>query len=127
MAEVKQERFVRPEVLQAALLDEIAERLLRLENLLAKPKGYTYPIKIAVNKLEVLDFVEHYPYTPLFSVTLFNDGPHEVYPGINIHQMDIPLEARESVEFDLQAPKIVKLYLDVPSGKTANIRGFGIF
>jgi hypothetical protein len=41
--------------------------------------------------------------------------------------MDIPLEARESVEFDLQAPKIVKLYLDVPSGKTANIRGFGIF
>jgi hypothetical protein len=127
MAEAKQEKFVRPEVLQAALLDEIAERLHRLEQLQAKPKGNIYPIKITVTETETINFLEDYPYTPMFAVTLFNDGPDEVYPGVNVHQKDTPLQPGENVTFEFTSPKIQKLILTVEARKTAKIRGFAIY
>jgi hypothetical protein len=127
VSETRQEKFIRPEVLQAALLDEIAERLYRLEQLQAKPKGSIYPIKVMVTEIKIINFVEHYPYTPMFAVTLFNDGPDEVYPSVNVHQRETPLYSGENVTIEFHAPKIEKLFLAVNDGKKANIRGFGIY
>jgi hypothetical protein len=119
----------------AALLDEVAERLYKMqtenfkniEKLLAKPKGYIYPIKITVAKLEIIDFLKEPPHTQLFAVTIFNDGPDEVYPSVNIHQRTTPIKPNENVRFEFTAPKIEKIFLDVDDGKTANIRGFGVY
>jgi len=127
MPEIGREKFVRPEVLQVALLDEIAERLLEIRRLYEKPRGYVYPINITLTETRVLDFVSNFPYTPLFSVTIINDGPDEVYPSIAIGQVETPLKPGETITFDVQSPRIEKLYLIVNEGKTARIRGFGVY
>jgi hypothetical protein len=118
---------VSPEVFQTVLLDEIAERLLHLEELLAKPRGCVYPIRVAVEKLTIIDFVRGYPYTRLFAITLFNDGPDSVYPSVNDYQKHTPLNTGESLTLEYHSPRIEKLILDVDEGKTANVRGFGIY
>jgi hypothetical protein len=110
----------------AGMLDEAVERILNVERLLAKPKGYIHPIKVAVDKITLIDFVRGEPYTPLFSISLFNDGPDEVYPSINAYQKGTSLKVGESLSIDMHSPVIEKLYLDVDKGKRAFIRGFGI-
>jgi hypothetical protein len=126
------------ELLKAALTLAIAEENARIvaETLakktlkpktIVKPKGYTHPIKVAVDKLTVIDFTIKPPYTPLFSITLFNDGPDDVYPSVNTYQKLVQLKYGESLQIKFSSPKIEKLYLDVDDGKEANIRGFGIY
>jgi len=111
----------------ASMMEEAVDRLTRIEELLVKPKGYICPIKLTIDRPTIIDFSKEYPYTPLFSLSLFNDGPDEVYVGINIEQKVTPLKAGESFEAELYAPNIKRLYLYVEAGKTANIRGFGIY
>jgi hypothetical protein len=129
----------------AEMLEEAIGRLGsigRLESSLAKPKGYIYPIKVLVDRLTVIDFVNKYPYTPLISVTLFNDGPDEVYPSVNDYQRTVspkagetipvdvritPLKPGESLTIDMRQPIIERLFLDVAEGKHTFIRGFGIY
>jgi hypothetical protein len=111
----------------ASMMEDAVERLISIEGLLAKPKGYVQPIKLIVDKLAVLDFMGGPPYTPLFAVSLFNDGPDEVYPGVNEHQKRTALKPGEPLSLEFHAPKIERLYLDVETGKTANIRGYGLY
>jgi hypothetical protein len=120
-------KIIEAEPIMVALLDEIAERLLSLEKLSAKPKGKIYPINITVSKLEIIDFINGYPREPLFSISIFNDGPDEVYPSVNTHQKRTPLKYGEPLSIEFHAPRIEKLYLDVDEGKKANIRGFGMY
>jgi hypothetical protein len=108
-------------------LDEISGRLEDLAELLEKPQGYVHPIKITVTEAQVLDLVTKPPYTLLFAVTLFNDGPDEVYPSVNVYQRKTPLKPGESVRFEYTSPRIERLFLDVDAGKRANVRGFGIY
>lgn len=114
-----------PEVVQTILLDEIAERLRSIENMLQKPVGEAYFIMVTVSGLEEIDFISKHPFTPLYSITIFNDGPDEVYPSINTLQKTTPIKPNESVKFDCQAPRIRKLYLYVNG--TASIRGIGVY
>jgi hypothetical protein len=111
----------------ASMIDDAIERLKRIEELAAKPKGYIYHIKAAVDRLIVLDFLKGRPHTPLFAVTLYNDGPDEVYPSVNEHQKIAPLKPGETLTIDYHAPRIERLYLDVDEGKKAYIRGFGTY
>jgi hypothetical protein len=114
----------------AALLDEIAGRLHSIEEAMkeGKPEGAIYPINVIITGPEVLDFIEKPPYTPLFTITLYNDGPDEVYPSVNIHQKITPLKPGENIKFEYIVPKIIKLYLDVEGGgRKAIIRGFGAY
>jgi hypothetical protein len=109
------------------LLDEIAGRLANLEDLFVKPQGCVYPVELEVDRLIVLDFQELNPHSNLFAIVLFNDGPDDVYPGVNEHQNRVPLKAGESVEFDYNSPRIRRLILDIGAGKKATVRGFGIY
>jgi hypothetical protein len=108
----------------AGMIEEVAEKL---ERALAKPKGLTYPINILVDKLTVIDFVKGAPYTPLFSITIYNDGPDEVYPSVNEHQRIAPLKPGESLNIELGAQGIERLYLDVDEGKKASVRAFAVY
>jgi len=111
----------------AGMLEEAVERLANIEALLERPKGFVYPIKQTVDKITILDFVKHWPNTLLFGITLFNDGPDEIYVGVNEHQTMTPLNTGEDLRIEYTSPRIRRLYLDVEKGKKANIRGFGIY
>jgi len=118
-------------VLQTQILYDVAgmieEALERLEKGLAKPRGLTFPVKVFVDKLVVIDFVKGLPHAPLFSITIYNDGPDEVYPSLNEHQRIAPLKPGESLNIGLGTPEIERLYLDVDEGKKASVRVFGVY
>jgi hypothetical protein len=111
----------------AGMLDEATERLINLERLLSKPKGYVYSLNVTVDKLMVVDFLRDEPYSLLYSITIYNDGPDSVYPSINIYQKKTSLKPGESLHIDYQSPKIEKLYLDIDSDKKANVRVFAVY
>jgi len=90
-------------------------------------RGITHPIRIVVDKMTIIDFINEAPYTPLFSITLYNDGPDQVYVSINFHQKTTPLKPGEMLSIDLRSPKIERIYLDVDEGKIAIVRGFGLY
>jgi hypothetical protein len=114
-------------VLQTQILYDMASMLEEVIKLLTKPKGKVYPIKITVEKMTILDFINGYPHTPLFSITVYNDGPDDVYIGVNDHQDHTELKFGENLNIEFTAPKIERLIFDVGDGKKANIRGFGVY
>jgi hypothetical protein len=111
----------------ASMLEETIERLMNIERLLAKPRGYIYSINRVVDRLTVIDFTKEYPRSPLFAITLFNDGPNDVYVSINEYQKVTPLKPKDSISVDMRCPVIEVLYLDVDEGKKTSIRGFGTY
>jgi len=122
---------VDPRVLQTALLDEIAEKLLKILELLKMqiPEGRTFPTTISVtDKIKKVDFVKEYPYTPLYSFTLYNDGDGEVYIGVNeMPSENFKLYKGDKVQLDMYSPKIRFITLKCDTGKTASVRLFGKF
>jgi hypothetical protein len=91
------------------------------------PLGLIYPINITVTSQIELDLLNNPPFSPLFSITIFNDGPDEVYFSINTPQRTTPLKPNENLNIDLRVPEIMKIFFDVDTGKIANVRGFGIY
>jgi hypothetical protein len=94
---------------------------------LFSPKGLIYPINITVTSRIELDLLNNPPFRPLFSITIFNDGPDEVYFSINEPQKITPIKPHEHLKIEFRQPKIVKLFFEVDTGKTANVRGFGVY
>jgi len=111
----------------ASMMEETIERLINIERLLAKPRGYIYSINRVVDHLTIIDFTKEYPRSPLFAITLFNDGPNDVYVSINEYQKVTLLKPGDSISVDMRYPVIEVLYLDVDEGKKASIRGFGTY
>ena len=112
-------------VTQLAIGVVIAEETARL--LKKKNKGYTYSIKIIVDGLKVIDFVNGEPHAKLSSITIYNDGEDEVYASVNTYVRNAPIKPHEILNIEFSEPMIQKLYLDVDEGKTAVVRIFGIY
>jgi hypothetical protein len=98
----------------------------------AAPEGYLFPVRAVLDggetgKEEVLDFVGGPPHVPLVSLTLYNDGPDEVYPGVNCPQRISPMRKGENLNVDFQSPRIGRLYLVVGPGRSSTVRGFGLY
>jgi hypothetical protein len=110
------------DLLKQSILLAIAEELKP-----QMPKGYVYPINVTVSELTILDFIVGEPHTPLFSITLYNDGANDIYVGINSYQKITPLKPGEYLNVEFKTPVIKRLYLDVDTGKNTYIRGFGIY
>jgi len=96
------------------------------------PLGYLFPIRVSLEggdegKEEVLDFVNRPPFVPLVSLTLYNDGPDEVYPGVNYSQRISPMVRGENLNVDFGSPTIERLHLLVSPYKSATVRGFGLY
>jgi len=87
------------------------------------PSGLIYPINITVRSQTEIDLRSN----PLFSITIYNDGPDEVYFSINQPQKTTPIKPHEHLKIEFQEPKIAKIFFEVNTGKVANIRGFGVY
>jgi len=112
------------DLLKYAMLLAIAEETKETR---AEPRGFIYPINVTITSLTILDFIVGEPHTPLFSLTLYNDGQNDVYIGVNSYQKTAPLRPGEYLNVEFKTPVIKQLYLDVEAGKNAYIRGFGIY
>ena len=114
-------------VIQTQILYDLASMMENLLELSKKPEGRLCPINLTVTEPTYIDFVRDYPGRPLFSISIFNDGPGSVYPGVNEVQDSTPLKSGESVRFEYTSPKIRALHLYINEGETAVIRGFGVY
>ena len=91
------------------------------------PLGLIYPINTTITGRIELDLLNNPPFTPLFSITIYNDGPDEVYFSINTPQNITPIKPNEHLKIEFKEPKIIKLFFNVDTGKMANVRGFGVY
>ena len=127
MEKVEGEKRVRADVFQAALLDEIAERLLSIEQMLGeeKPEGVVEPME----PITVTDVTRRVmaPIKPWFSVNIVNDGPNDVYAIVNSEKSfewhRIP--KGEPYKVDMKRPVIKDVLLKCESGENASVRVVG--
>jgi len=101
--------------------EEIA-RLLKKKN-----RGYTYSLKVDVDGLKIIDFVNDEPHARLTSITIYNDGEDEVYASVNTYVKNAPIKPHEILNIEFDDQLIEKLYLDVDEGKKAVVRVFGTY
>lgn len=113
--------------MQVALLDEIAERLLALENLAKaeKPEGIVEPIeKFTITERR----------TPLklrkswFSVSIINDGPNDTFVIVNTQKSFDPhrMANGETYNVDMKHAVIEDLLFWCNHGETARVRIVGV-
>jgi hypothetical protein len=110
----------------ASMMEDLLERVTKLESIMKKPQGRILPININVEGTKILRFVEEFPFTPLFSLTLFNDGPADVYINTEVLQTVTPLKPYDNFNINMENPVIKELIFVVKQGN-AQIRGFGIY
>jgi hypothetical protein len=118
---------LRPDVLQTALLAEIAERLYTLQRLQEEERaeGVVEPIEPVSVTGEHRRVVA--PFKPWFSVNVVNDGPDDVYVMVNTEKSfdwhRVP--KGESYRVDMKRGIIKDLLLKCEAGKTASVRLVG--
>lgn len=119
---------VNPEIAQVVLLDEIADRLLRLEKILPlRPDGIVEPL--TPTRASVEPKVIHPPYQKKwFSVSIVNDGPEDCWVIVNTEKSPAqPYLTRVGEEYSvsLGGPAIEDIRVYTESG-TANLRIKGV-
>ena len=124
----EQRKRVDSQVLQTALLDEICERLLKLETLAEAsiPIGAVDPLPVITATIEPA--VYHSTIGNWFSVSIVNDGPSPcwiiVNTGISFTSPYL-LNVREVYEVDMKAAKISDIRYYTDEG-TADLRIKGV-
>ena len=115
-------------------MDELAELALNIvmaeemaRRIKPRQRGYTYSLRIVVDGLTVIDFVDNEPHAKLFSLTIYNDGDSDVYVSVNNYEKNAPLKPHETLNIKFNDAVIEKLYLDVDEGKKTEVRVFGIY
>jgi hypothetical protein len=111
----------------AGMIESLLEKVSKIESLIVKPEGKIYTVDVTVDRLTVINFVEDYPRTMLYSITLFNDGPDDVNVSVNSYENRLLLKAGESVDLNFSSPVIRTLLLEVEIGRKAKVRGVGIY
>ena len=126
--EKKLSRRVDPQVAQVFLLDEIAERLLKLEKILPmRPEGIVEPLDPI--RATMTPRVIHPPYKKKwFSMSIVNDGPEECWVVVNTEKSPAqPYLTRvgEAYEVDVGSPAIEDIRVYTNTG-SANLRIKGV-
>jgi hypothetical protein len=124
---MSEEKKVRPEVLTAALLDEIAERLCRLEELAKAevPEGIVEPIE----KYTITETRTPFrPLKPWFSISIINDGPSDVFCIVNTEKSfeEHRIAVGETYNIDMRRPKVTDALMWCNHGETASVRVVGV-
>jgi len=132
--ETKRNKEYPPEVLQAAYIKKMGEKMDELEKNMSKltevtkttiPEGEKGDIKISVEDKWKKVFITDLPY-PWVGFDLFNDGPSPVYFDINDHgpldEEDSSVKPDESVEIDMRASVIDAVFLVCEEGKNTTVR-----
>jgi hypothetical protein len=107
-------------------MDEVAGRLADISGLLSMniPKGEYVPF----SPVEVSDSITSVDIgAPLFSCTIINDGPDDVYPLIYpITDKVTPLKKGEPLIIDFRSAKIKNIAFVCDEGCRATVRIFGV-
>jgi hypothetical protein len=122
-----EEKRVRSDVLTAALLDEIAERLCRLEELAKAevPEGIVEPIE----KYTITETRTPFrPLKPWFSISIINDGPSDVFCIVNTEKSfeEHRILLHETYNIDMRRPKVTDALMWCNHGETSNVRVVGV-
>lgn len=126
---IVERKKVRPDVLQTALLDEIAERLMTLERLQKEERaeGVVEPIE-PVSVTEEGKHLRPPVGKPWMSMDLINDGPQSCWVLVNTGKSIDPHEVKkgETYPIDMKRPIIEDVYLYCKPGETASLRIVGL-
>jgi len=122
---------VEPKVIQTVLLDEIAGRLAEIQEFLSRtePRGLVaeWEEKVGWDVVRI-DFVEEFPYTPLFSATFYNQGLSRVYVAIN-EGLSTPFylepEDRQVIDFKFPKLRLASAWCDV--GEETVLKVVGVY
>lgn len=126
------EKRIRPDVLQTALLDDIAFRIGSLENVirgyiqLMQPEGKSVYEEVHVSSYKI----NHLVFRPLFSLHVWNDGPDEAFVSTNKKEMRgkyIKLKKNDDTPIKYEVPVIRILYYYCNSGEEADLRLGGMY
>ena len=122
-----QKKQLNPEIVNLALLDEIAGRLLEMKKIMEEEEafGAVEPIekftitsqKIRVTRLKLW-----------MSMTLINDGPNSVFVIVNTDKSFDEHEVLdgETYMIDMHRPRIADVLLWCHAGETAAVRIVGV-
>ncbi len=93
-----------------------------LKKMLAE--GYVVQINVDVSGQVEIDFEREYG-VKLMDISLFNDGPDDIYVSVNKPEFKTPVRRGESITLPFRAKVIKKIY--IYSSGSAHVRGFGIY
>jgi len=122
-----EEKKVRPEVLQLAILDEVAERLCILEELMKAevPEGAVEPIE----KFLITETRRPFrPLKPWFSISIINDGTHDVFCIVNTAKSfeEHRILEHETYTIDMRRAKVIDALMWCNHGETSSVRIVGV-
>lgn len=111
---------------EVVLLDEIASRLADLYDLIREtiPRGEIYYRTVEVRGSVLLDFITDRPYSPLYSLDIFNKGPEDVYIMINEKVPRIKLEADVGRSYNMGRKSIRCIVLE---SENATVEVSGVY
>lgn len=121
-----QKKQLNPEILSAALLDEIAGRLLEMKKFMEEERAFgavepieKFTITSQKNRITRLK--------PWMSMTLINDGPDSVFVIVNTEKSFDEHEVLdgETYTIDMHRPRIADLLLWCNHSETASVRVVG--
>ena len=109
------------EILSLAILDEIAERLSHIEEMQRSqiPDGVILPITQTIVGDEIVTVGTLLPW---ISVTIYNDGPDDVFSAINNQAEYLELNINDQRTVDMKTHKISRLNFYCRVGETATVR-----
>ena len=117
---------MRPDIVNVALLDEIANGIRSLLDLAkaSMPRGGLVPMSISVSGP---DTVRERIDPPWCSMVIINDGPDQVEFTMNsIGNRFSALRANEIIPVDMKQPIIKLLWIRSVVGGTATVRLYGV-
>lgn len=122
------DKRINPAAMQVALLDEIADRLMRLEKQLPeKPEGIIEPL--SPTRATTTPKVIHPPYSKKWhAISIVNDGPDDCWVIVNTEKSPAQpylTRAGEAYEVTLGSPLIEDIRIYTEQG-TANLRIKGV-
>jgi hypothetical protein len=113
--------------MEVALLDEIAERLRHVEQLMEAevPEGAVEPIE----KFTITDRRTPFePLKPWFSISIINDGPSDVFCIVNTEKSfeEHRIAVGETYNIDMRRAKVTDALMWCNHGETASVRVVGV-
>ena len=121
-----QKKQLNPEIVNLALLDEIAGRLLEI--LKIQKEEQAFGAVEAIEKFTITSQKNHLTrIKPWMSVTIINDGPNSVFAIVNTEKSfdEHEVQNGETATIDMHRPIIKDLLLWCHTGETAVVRIVG--
>jgi len=123
----EEKKIVNPAAMQVALLDEIAERLCKLEELAKAevPEGIVEPIE----KYTITETRKSFrPLKPWFSISIINDGQVNVFCIVNTEKSfnEHSIHLGETYTIDMRRAKVTDVLMWCNHGETASVRIVGV-